>query len=281
MSAVMTLLGLLVILLLFSLLLCVLLEVLAGWLALRGRLLEKNLMGLLSAADRRRELWQAFGNSALYQQASGKAVGKGRPPAYLSPWLFRQILVDVINRQHPEADMAAKLRQLPDEDLRSVLLQFWESSYRSHARFYQQIEHWYTDLMERGRSWYRQRIQAIGLLLGVALAAAFNLDIIAVFRYFSGQYAELGLGWGAWRPANELVFWLLKGTGWLLTALCLVKGASFWYDLRKKLISTRPDTSPTKAPTDAELIIAPNPAHLPAELNAEEPELEIIDKPVG
>ena len=67
---------------------------------------------------------------------------------------------------------------------------------------------------------------------------------------FTDNLREFPIGWPA--PGAEkanLPYWLLKGLGWLITALALSLGAPFWFDLLQRLMSLRaagskPDPAP-------------------------------------
>ena len=55
----------------------------------------------------------------------------------------------------------------------------------------------------------------------------------------------LGIGWNTVNMA-EMTFqaWLIKVFGWLVTALCISMGATFWFDILKSLISIRSSGPP-------------------------------------
>jgi hypothetical protein len=60
--------------------------------------------------------------------------------------------------------------------------------------------------------------------------------------------SPLGLGWSMvdWSKVDPR-WWLYKIVGWLTTALAISLGATFWFDILKKLINIRA-AGPTPAP---------------------------------
>lgn len=305
--------GIILVLLFYSLLATIMMEVASGFLSMRGKHLETVLKGLLSSTDRREELFHNFKDNALYQQLSGRIYGKDTPPSYLSAPMFRSILLKLIEAQKEGSSIREKIEKLPDDQLKSALLQLWEEGNQSTKGFSDQVEHWYNEIMERASGWYKRNIQKGLMLIGLVIAVGFNVDVLSVYSHlvkFSqtdmdqltelattvsqqnwvapaptppadstpasappAQWAKpealpdsnqldtqqlydlmnaklsslenpLGLGWENVKPTSDITFWFFKLFGWLVTALCISKGAPFWFDLLKKVVNFRDSGNP-------------------------------------
>ncbi len=174
--------GLILIMLFYSLLASIIMELLANFLGLRGKHLEKALKSLLSSSDRNEELFDNFVKSPLYQQLSGRAYGKKSAPSYISATSFREILIAIIGKRQEGGDFLAKIQNLPDQNLKEVLLQFLKETNFNLSIFEQKVEEWYDEIMDRASGWYTRNIQKILLILGLAIAIAFNVDSLAIFN---------------------------------------------------------------------------------------------------
>jgi hypothetical protein len=316
--------GIILVLLFYSLLATIAMEVVSGYRSMRGKHLETILRGLLSSADRREEVFRDFTESPLYQQISGRIYGKNTPPSYLSAATFRSILVRLIGRQgEGGASFREKIDQLPDETLKSSLLQLWDEAFENGDEFGKKVERWYDEVMERASGWYKRNVQKGLLVIGLVIAVGFNVDVLSVYSHlvrFSQTDMEqltevanlaaaqtyrpapvagdsvtavlppsaiapdtggldtqelyelmnaklaslenpLGLGWESVTPTPDIRFWLFKIFGWLVTALCISKGAPFWFDLLKKVVNFRDSGNP---PAQWSAATLPYPAEKPA-----------------
>jgi hypothetical protein len=72
--------------------------------------------------------------------------------------------------------------------------------------------------------------------------------------------APLGVGWSTFDPASiDGLGWLFKLGGWLMTALAVSFGASFWFELLKKIMNVRSTGSVPASP-------APTPQPMPTQM---------------
>lgn len=336
MSSLEVVLGLVVIILFYSLLATILMELISGFFAMRAKHLEKVLRSLLSPGDRKEEIFEDFKKSVLYQQLSGRPLGKKTPPSYLEASTFRSILLQVMANRNTGISIVDKIEGLPDNDLKELLNQFWEESGQQLHVFSEKIEHWYEDVMDRASGWYKRNTQKVLLFLGVLIAVVFNVDTIAVYKnlvasskvdmeqlvglaeslnqqniyvlpsdsttsivegervdretvQFISRELEnlkdpLGIGWENVTPTKDIFFWFLKVFGWLVTAICISKGAPFWFDLLRKIVDFRNTGKLSAEKTTTltpEAVTYRTQAHqLPAPQRGGDAD-EIIEKPVG
>lgn len=182
------------------------------------------------------------------------------------------------------------VEELPAGDLKEVVLRLRNEVGDDLDELRKRVERWYDNTMERVSGWYKRRVQIALALIGLAFAIALNADTINIARTLwenatvrsaviaeadriaqsdepaadLGEVAEqvqqikaldIPLGWklekddprdlphGAWP-------WATKVVGILLTALAVMLGAPFWFDLLSKVARLRTSGAPPPA-TDA------------------------------
>jgi hypothetical protein len=168
---------------------------------------------------------------------------------------------------------------------------------------HENIEVWFNNAMERVAGWYKRKTQAVILALALIVTCALNVDTILIVKRLSYdsalrqalvaqaeklaaspgqagindglarlQATGLPLGWGEDRvPADQrdVVWYLTKVFGLLLTAGAASLGAPFWFDVLNKIITVRsagkaPEESP-KSPKEIPRPMAPGQSIPPAE----------------
>ena len=165
--------GLVFVMLLFSLLATTIMELLAGWMSLRGKNLEKALRSMLTDQNDQ-QTFEKFKENALYQQLAGKSLGKNTPPSYLSSRAFRSILMDTIFEGKDETgNETEKFEVIQNVQLRKVLQQLHRDSHGDDAHFKLKVESWYDDVMDRSTGWYKRNTQYILLVIGLVIAVLF------------------------------------------------------------------------------------------------------------
>jgi len=124
------------------------------------------------------------------------------------------------------------------------------------------------DLMDRMTGWYKRRVQWTVLLVAFLGCIALNADVYALGNRFLNDEAvkqvavaraqdgpgdtataaaevaglpdlALPLGWGAHNRPDGARGWLGKAAGWLVTAISIPLGASFWFDVLSKFSRQR------------------------------------------
>lgn len=171
--------GLILIFLFYSLLATTLMEMISGWLSMRGAHLQKTLKNMLASKDE--QIYQLFMDNPLFQQLAGRFFGKKSPPSYLDAASFRSILIKSISKLEKGANLQEKIGAIPDDKLREVLHQLLEDVDYQFEAFQDQIVKWYDHVMDRATGWYKKMIQRWLLLLGFIIAILFNADSLAVY----------------------------------------------------------------------------------------------------
>jgi hypothetical protein len=140
------------------------------------------------------------------------------------------------------------------------------------------VESWFNNSMERLGGAYRRRMQIVGLIVGVAIAAVLNVDTGAIMTTLwrdpvlrqaivtqasqmqasdieSGQplsaeeiaknaeklnVLTLPIGWSAKNIPADVNGWVGKIIGILLSGMAAAQGAPYWFDIMRKLVTRSP-----------------------------------------
>lgn len=214
-----------------------------------------------------RAVWTAFTRTQVYRSAS-LAAGQGRRwvqndvgPAYLSAKAFAEAI-----DQMPEAALAP---------VNEWLAGFKAGGRRLSLEARATIESWYDDTMDRLSGAYKRWATSVLFVVGLAIAAGFNVSAMHAAQTLweqpavrqaalgaAGQAAArsgtastavtdsvtavqslpgLGLPVGWQQPVHwhDGLWTVTEIAGWLVTALLLMLGAPFWFDLLSRMVSLR------------------------------------------
>jgi len=147
------------------------------------------------------------------------------------------------------------------------------------------VESWFNDSMDRLGGAYRRRMQITGLIVGITVAAALNVDTGAIMTTLwkdpilrqaivtqanqvqasdvqPGQPAtveeiaknaeklnvlSLPIGWSAKNIPTTANGWVAKIVGILLSGMAAAQGAPYWFDIMRKLVTRNPPVPPQPA----------------------------------
>ena len=281
--------GIVFVMLLFSLLASTVLEFIAGWLSLRGKQLSRTLDTLLGP-----QVKADFVKHPYFQQLSSGSrekalIGNQKTalPAYITASTFSAILLDTLGLNNPE-EVPERLEAVSNESLRRMLRFLFDQS-SNYFEFKSKIENWYSEVMDRASGAYKRDAQRWLFGLGLVIALIFNADTLTIYynlsinstlreavagaaeSYLSNEAppptfgtseptaavaynqisklvndniatfeSPLGLGWANVKPETVDFSWIVYHLlGWLITALAVSFGASFWFELLKKIINVR------------------------------------------
>ena len=306
--------GIVFVMLLFSLLASTIMEFVAGFLSLRGRQLARAIQSMIG-----NETGKEFVRHPFFQQL---AIGSrehsnrfGRQkvmlPSYLNASTFSSVLLDVLELDSAR-ELEAKINALGDGPLKKVMQFLYKQTGGDVLAFKLKVEEWFNEVMDRASGVYKRHSQRWLFSIGLVIALIFNADVIMVYHNLSvnstlretvekaatnfmttqpppaaalSDYpnldasrkkigtlvneniaaleSPLGLGWSTvdWSKVNA-GWWLYKIVGWLTTALAISLGATFWFDILKKLINIRaagpvPAAAPPTTTTITQTTAAP------------------------
>ncbi|MFN0015496.1 MAG: hypothetical protein ACKVU2_13200 [Saprospiraceae bacterium] len=181
--------GIVFVLLLFSLLATTIMEMIAGLLTLRGKSLInvfKSMLGDKHAS--------AFSNHIYFKQLGEKATFLSflrkdpLPPSYIRPNTFSGILMDTFQINGDE-DPKAAIDRLPEGRLKEVLLYLYRETDGDLVAFRQKVEEWYNEVMERASEWYVSNVRTWLVGVGLVIAVVFNVDVIGIYTNLSTNAA--------------------------------------------------------------------------------------------
>jgi hypothetical protein len=182
--------GLVFVLLLFSLLTSTVMEIVAAMLSLRGKHLLVTLQNMLG------EKSEVFINHPFFRQLSYAAhrSKKGgltnyKLPAWVSKSTFSTILYDILHEEEGE-NLQSKIDKMPDDDLKKLLTYFLRNSDGTVQGFQGRIEHWFDEVMERSSDWYKRALKWWLFGVGMILAVLFNADTIQIYQSLSANSAN-------------------------------------------------------------------------------------------
>ncbi len=181
--------GIVFILLLFSLLATTIMEMLAGLLTLRGKNLINAIKSMLGEGET-----NVFTSHPYYKQLSEKAnlfrfLRKGTlPPSYIRPGTFTGILMDIL-QVNSSGEARTAISNLPEGKMKDVLSYLYRESYDDIAVFRQKVEEWFNEVMERASEWYVNSVRVWLFWVGMSIAVAFNVDVIDIYTNLSTNAA--------------------------------------------------------------------------------------------
>lgn len=302
--------GLVLVYLLLSLICSAIQESLEAWLKIRASHLEMGLRELLQDRDGTQLVRDLYNHPMIYGLFRGEydpAKVRGNftsnLPTYIPPANFAVALIDTLVRgpvpHGPDKKEPPPAGEISLDSLRAavvnsvslnapvqrVLLLALDSAKGDLAKAQANIEAWFNSGMERVSGWYKRRMQAVLLALGLAVAVLLNVDSMKVASELyhndvlraavvaqAGAVAKsdkppaadaanlvasldilnLPIGWKEGNDSWYKVFFKavpVSVGGWLLTAFAISFGAPFWFDLLNKLMVLRSTVKPQeKAP---------------------------------
>lgn len=216
-------------------------------------------------------------------------IASKQKPSYLPAKAFADAVLEIIAAARKGAESAeAMIARLPTGlqlRLKPILL----NAQGDLTAVRSEVESWFDDTMDRVAGAYKRWSQVVLFAVGLTLAVVANASAFGVatklwhdpvtratvsqaaggFVAESGRPAsatslkevaaqvdgldEVGLpiGWAGAYPAGKGLGMVGNGLGWLATALLVMLGAPFWFDLLTRLVSLRSSgAKPARAPED-------------------------------
>jgi len=174
--------GLVFVYLILALLCTALNEWWSGQRRLRSKLLEKGVYQLLG----NNTLIKAFYDSHLIQSITGP---EGHP-SYISPKLFAQAMVEVLQKLPGLAAVAPSVtasetvqglvERMPEGPTKNALRAVLIGANDTSEAALEKIAVWFEDSMDRVSGWYKRRIQFITLIMAALLTLFTNADTLQI-----------------------------------------------------------------------------------------------------
>ena len=203
---------------------------------------------------------------------------KANHPSYLAGSTVALALIGSLDPATPlpgVAEIKKAALALPAGTVRDALLSNLMVANDDVDKLRTSIAIWYDDSMERLSGAYKRQLKWITMLIGLAVAVAFNADSLKVattlwndpdrralvvegatkvIQGTAETLRPLPIGWNcaaaepakpgattpsAWKCATMEPPKTMQIAGWLLTAAALSLGAPFWFDLLSKFMNVR------------------------------------------
>lgn len=248
-------------------------EAIASMLKLRARSLLDGVKALLNDPDFTGLARDVYQHALVNPRSSGTGEGSAAPaivPSYIEPRAFAIALIDAIQKV-PEGfqHLRERIDALPDRQLRTMLQGVWDRADGKIDNVEAALARWFDGGMNRVSGVYKRQAQLFTFLIALVIAGLFNVDSFHLFKTLwvhPGAVASLGAGSATegGRPALAALFALPVGwdqapasagaglflfCGWLVTAVSVLFGAPFWFDLLQRLVNLRGTGSKPPAST--------------------------------
>lgn len=177
--------GIVFVLLLFSMLTSAVVEVFHAAFSNRGKHLKSTLEIMLGnkAAD--------FFNHSYFKQLSSatKPNSKQKLPVWISKSTFSSILADILTPENSNLSIEERIKLIGGEnnELRKVLDFLWRQSGNDIQLFQHKVENWYDEVMERARDWFADATKWRLFFIGLALAGMLNADTVQIYQSLSSN----------------------------------------------------------------------------------------------
>jgi hypothetical protein len=179
--------GIVFVLLLFSMLTSAVVEVFHAAFSNRGKHLKSTLEAMLG------DKAESFFNHAYFKQISyaTKPKSKQKLPIWISKQTFSAVLADILTPKDSNMSIEERIKQIGDEknELRKVLDFLWRQSGNDLHLFQSKVESWYDDVMERARDWFADATKWRLFYIGLVLAIGLNADTLQIYQSLSANPA--------------------------------------------------------------------------------------------
>ncbi len=177
--------GIVFVMLLFSLLATTIMEVLAGLLTLRGKNLINAIRSMIGDAET-----EVFREHGYFKQLSERANlfrwlrRKPLPPSHIRSGTFTSILMDIL-RVNETGEVQQAIAGLPEGKLKDVLGFHYRECQGDVVIFRNRVDAWFNEVMERASEWYASNTRIWLIWVGLTIAVIFNVDVINIYSSLS------------------------------------------------------------------------------------------------
>jgi hypothetical protein len=258
-------------------------ELIAELFGLRSSFLKNQIKGMLGGDEKTVE--NLYNHGLIRSLETTTLFGLKRKPAKIPGEIFAKAAVDLFLTLTP-AISTKPLHQAintlsPNVDPGAMEALGKLDEYRRN------VQEWFDAAMSKASDLYRRNITVTAFVIGVALAYFFNVDTLYITQTLWTQPTirqaivahagnlnpndEAGLnttlarinalslpvGWTPESSPQTRQDWYFKYLGWAITGLAVAQGSPFWFDILRRLVGLKSQTSP--APTQP-----PEPSQPPA-----------------
>ncbi|MBU6340320.1 MAG: hypothetical protein KGS48_02390 [Bacteroidetes bacterium] len=175
--------GIVFVLMLFSLFASTVMEIVAALLSLRGLHLLRTLRNMLG------EMTNDFLAHPFFRQLA-YATGRKTPltpyslPSWINKSTFSSILADLM-QPGGSTTLEEKINSMPDGDFKDLMLYLLRQTDGSIEQFKARTETWFDEVMDRASDWYKRSTKWWLFGVGFTMAVIFNTDTIQIYTSLS------------------------------------------------------------------------------------------------
>ena len=178
--------GIVFVLLLFSMLTSAVVEVFHAFFSSRGKHLRNTLEIMLG-----KDVCEKFYEHSYFRQLSSATKPKSsqKLPIWIGKDTFSTVLADILTPQNSNLSIPERINLVENKDLRKVLDFLWRQSNNDILVFQKKVEAWFDDVMERAKDWFGDATKWRLFYIGLVLAAILNADTLQVYKSLSTNAA--------------------------------------------------------------------------------------------
>ena len=178
--------GIVFVLLLFSMLTSAVVEVYHAANSTRGKHLRNTLEIMLG-----KDVCDKFYEHSYFRQLSSASKPKStlKLPIWLEKGTFSSLLADVLSPRNCNLSVPERINLVENSDLRKVLDFLWRQSGGDVVEFQKKVEAWFDDVMARAKDWFADHTKWRLFFFGTVLAAVLNADTIQIYKSLSANAA--------------------------------------------------------------------------------------------
>ena len=234
-------------------------EALATALKMRANSLLQGVKALLNDPTLSGLARDVYNHALVNPTSAGKTQVGQEPaikPSYIEPKQFAMALIDGIQQGSTDfKQLKDKIDALPDDQIRTLLQGMYARAEDKIENLQKSVATWFDGAMERLSGGYKRRAQLCTFGIALAIAGLMNIDSIHLFRALWTHPAAVAISslpgnadaTQALSTLNDLpIGWFpfpssvpLAVCGWLITAISVLFGAPFWFDLLQRMVNLR------------------------------------------
>ncbi len=174
--------GIVFVLLLFSMLTSAVVEVYHAAFSSRGKHLRDTLEIMLG-----KEVCDQFYQHEYFRQLSSasKPHSSLKLPIWIDKGTFSSILADVLTPADSKLSVPERIQLVQNANLRRVLDFLWRQSHGDITVFQKKVEEWFDDVMARAKDWFGDSTKWRLFFIGLALAGILNADTLQIYKSLS------------------------------------------------------------------------------------------------